>query len=345
MENTMSRPVGNQKKKRLAVVTEFAIELEAFESKSPRTAETYSNEVQVFADWLAVNKPSESLDTATKETVKKYGREMFTRGLSASRRRVSLYALRAFYRWRMADGRVDADPTAGISIPKQAARKITPPSPAAVRKVMEAVLDAVATASTPRERSRRLVELLTLQLLRYTGLRVSELSDLAIADVRLDELTIYVRNGKGGKCREVGISARLAAFIAEYLREVRPSLPSDRYLLSNPYAFPGSKTYGRLDPRAIWSISATYGKRAGLSGGMNPHAWRHGFATALIKQGLDLESTRKALGHSDLKTTLIYVDLDQDTVNERVRGAFANEDEFYDPPAPVEGASEPPSAA
>lgn len=326
----MTRPLGNPRAPELPLIATYRVELQAFDSKARRTAETYAAEARRFAGWLAVAYPGSTLETATPEMVREHLVGLFQAGLSASRRRVALYALRSVYVWLQRRGVRDDDPTAGLNVPRQQAARIQPYSDAEAARILQHAADAIDTAVSEREGLRREVEHLVMNVLRYTGVRVSELADLKIRDVNLAEASVSV-TGKGSKTRQVTIPPALAELLVGYLREVRPQLPASSYLVSNPFAFEGSQTYGRLVPRAIRDIAFRHGEAAGVAGRHFPHRWRHTYATSIIRFGADLETVRRALGHASLGQVLVYTDLSREDVALKILGAWDTLQRHQDP--------------
>ncbi|MBC7106013.1 MAG: tyrosine recombinase, partial [Firmicutes bacterium] len=139
-----------------------------------------------------------------------------------------------------------------------------------------------------------------LELLYATGLRVSELVELRLADVNLAQG--YVRClGKGQRERVVPFGSVAAAHLRSYLAEVRPRLAGRR----NPYLFVNRR--GRpLSRQALWKLIRKYALRAGIAKTIGPHVLRHSFATHLLENGADLRTVQELLGHADISTTQIY---------------------------------------
>lgn len=317
----MSRPTGNRKKTRLSIVERFSLEIRAIDGRAETTAASYGDEIHRFANWLAKQYPASSLETATARMIRQHVVCMYERGLSASRRRVAVFGLRAFYQWLIATGVRDDDPTDNISVPKQQAAEIEPYTDADVSRILAYCQQAVRDAASHKQWLRATVELVALLLLRYAGLRVSELAALKVVDFDREKGQLKV-NGKGSKKRTVPLPDSVVVALCHYLDHVRPQLPGEVHLLSNPSAFAGSKTYGSFNPRAVRDVTTKYGKQAEVAGRHNPHRWRHTTATSMVRHGTDLETLRQFLGHSTLEQVLVYVHLtDEDRAN-RVRAVW-----------------------
>lgn len=146
-----------------------------------------------------------------------------------------------------------------------------------------------------------------LELLYATGCRASELSNLRLCDLHLDDGYCLCR-GKGNKERVVPLGARAAAAVRAYLEHERPTLvrrcraPAEWALLS----YRGR----RVRRERIWELLKRYALRVGVSPDVSPHTLRHSFATHLLSGGADLRQVQEMLGHASIATTQIYTHVD-----------------------------------
>ncbi|MGA2621900.1 MAG: site-specific tyrosine recombinase XerD [Thermoguttaceae bacterium] len=146
-----------------------------------------------------------------------------------------------------------------------------------------------------------------LELLYATGCRASELSNLRLRDVHLDECYSICR-GKGDKERMVPLGARAVAAVRAYLDEERSELAArapgapDWLLLS--------RRGRRLRRERIWELLKRYAARAGAGPDVSPHTLRHSFATHVLAGGADLRLVQEMLGHASIATTQIYTHVD-----------------------------------
>ena len=138
-----------------------------------------------------------------------------------------------------------------------------------------------------------------LATLYSTGIRLSELRELRVNDIDSQRMVIWVRDGKGGKDRQVQLSQDLLQILRDYWRSC-PQKP--RELL-----FPGSKEGLAMDPSGIQRIVNCARLKARIDKPVSPHTFRHSFATHLLEAGTDLRTIQILLGHSSLKTTEIYL--------------------------------------
>lgn len=147
-----------------------------------------------------------------------------------------------------------------------------------------------------------------LELLYATGCRASELSDLRIRDMHLDEGFCKVQ-GKGSKQRMVPLGEASIKAVSEYLKRLRPQLAAHRpdevdWLLL-------TRSGRRLRREAIWELVKKYALEADVDVSISPHTLRHSFATHLLAGGADLRQVQEMLGHASIATTQIYTHVDQ----------------------------------
>jgi integrase/recombinase XerD len=146
-----------------------------------------------------------------------------------------------------------------------------------------------------------------LSLLYASGIRVTELVDLKLKNLMMDDGLIRVF-GKGRKERIVPIGKIALSFLTLYLKELRPS--NSRKGKSQGILFLNHRG-GKLTRMSIWNILHENTLRAGITKKVSPHVLRHSFATHLLEGGADLRSVQEMLGHSDITTTQIYTNIDK----------------------------------
>jgi integrase/recombinase XerD len=145
-----------------------------------------------------------------------------------------------------------------------------------------------------------------LELFYSTGLRVSEVTALDVADVDLADAVLAVRRGKGGKGRRIPVGAAACQWVGRYLRDARPQLvrkPSERHLFLSTRGHP-------LSRGDVAKIFRTIVRAAGLRIRVTPHTMRHTFATHMLRGKASLRHVQEMLGHALLSTTQIYTRVD-----------------------------------
>ena len=146
-----------------------------------------------------------------------------------------------------------------------------------------------------------------LELLYATGCRASELSNLKLRDLRLDEGFCACR-GKGDKERLVPLGVRAIEAVRAYLQHERPKLAARR--ATAPEWVLLSYRGRRLRRERIWELLKRYARRVGAPPEVSPHTLRHSFATHLLTGGADLRQVQEMLGHASIATTQIYTHVD-----------------------------------
>ncbi len=129
------------------------------------------------------------------------------------------------------------------------------------------------------------------------GLRLSEVQKLEIRDIDTDRMLLHVRKGKGGKDRYVVLSKFISSKFAEYCK----TYCIDKYL------FPGQKKGNYMSKTGIQRIMRTAVEKSGIRKKANLHTLRHCFATHLLENGIDILTVKEQMGHSDIKTTMTYL--------------------------------------
>ena len=137
-----------------------------------------------------------------------------------------------------------------------------------------------------------------------TGMRRAELARLKVEDIDSQRMVIHVRQGKGGKDRDVTLSPRLLEILRGYWKWRKPQV----------YLFPSllrPRPDKPITSKTIWYAVREAARRAGIKKRITPHTLRHSWATHLLERGTDLKTIQMLLGHVDLEATTIYLHLSQ----------------------------------
>lgn len=231
---------------------------------------------------------------------------------SASTMARKIATLRSFYKWSNRQGLAPANPMLMIRTPKQAKRL---PKAITVEEI-ERLLAAPDDRDLLGARDRAILE-----TLYSTGIRVSELVDIDLAD--LDEFGEALRvRGKGKKERLVPVGSHALAAIRHYVQMLQQNPRfADRGVDCDRVAMFINKHGGRLSSRSVRRKLDKYLKIAGLDPDISPHTLRHSFATHLLGNGADLRSVQELLGHQSLSTTQIYTHLNAQRLREAYNDA------------------------
>ncbi len=214
-----------------------------------------------------------------------------------------LATLRSFYKFLVKRGYLQSNPVAPIRTPKQDKRL---PKCLEVDQI-EKLLANPDTTTLLGARDRAMLE-----VLYSTGMRVSELIALNVADVDLGQNIVRV-SGKGKKQRVVPLGPSAAQTILHFLdlRRADPRSPA-----FDAEALFINKHGKRLSTRSVRRKLDKYLLEAGLDLSVSPHTLRHSFATHMLRRGADLRSVQEMLGHQSLSTTQIYTHLSGETVKD-----------------------------
>jgi integrase/recombinase XerD len=252
---------------------------------------SYRRDLAAWAAWL--DGRGGGLLAAKRDDVETWLADQFRARAKATSIGRRLSSLRRFYALQLQQGTLTKDPTLRVQAPKLPRRLPKSLSEAQV----EALLAAPATGTTLGLRDRAMLE-----TLYATGLRVSELTGLKLAQVSLDMGVVRVL-GKGSKERLVPLGEEAIDWLKRYLATARVGLAGT----AKSDAMFVTARGGPMTRQAFWGLVKRYAVKAGLApAALSPHVLRHAFATHLLNHGADLRVVQLLLGHADITTTTIY---------------------------------------
>jgi site-specific recombinase XerD len=275
----------------------------ALTSLSDNTVAAYRSDVQSFATWCARSDLLEP-GSVKRATVRRYLAHLTTRQFARRSIARKTAALRRYYRWLVASGAVQVDPTSGVSVPAGNGRL-----PRVLdQRELSGLLDGPSDEHEPVWRRRR--DDAVLELLYGSGLRVGELCGLQVSSVSVSDGVAHVW-GKGSKQRRVPISEPAAVALRHWIEIRHDVLPSEAgdVLFGNERGKP-------LTPRDVRRI---VDRRSPSP--THPHALRHTFATHLLDGGADLRAVQELLGHTDVATTQRYTHVSRERLSAAYREA------------------------
>lgn len=276
------------------VLPAFLDYLRVERGSSKLTVSAYTGDLAQFAEFL--EKRKRELSGAVREDVRDFIQELFSNQLDGRSVARKLSAIRHLYRYLLLDGKIDRDPTLNIQSPKQ--WKVLPKSLS--RGEVESTLSAPQPAAeTAKANAIALRDRAMLELLYAGGVRVSEVANARLEDLKLDMGYILVR-GKGDKERMVPLGIPAQQALQQYLRNGRETIANKR---SSPSLFLGTGAR-RLTRQRVWQLVG----KASEAGGRHasPHMLRHSCATHMVENGADLRTVQTILGHADISTTQVY---------------------------------------
>jgi len=255
---------------------------------SVNTLEAYRRDLAGLGGWLA----DRSLASLSLDDLRLYLDHLRLRKLSNRSIARQVTTLRGFFGFLQEEGEIAGNPAELLAAPKIGTALPKYLDHERVGQLMEAPENSKPTGLRDRA---------MLELLYASGLRVSELIKLRVAD--LDELQGIVRvMGKGGKQRLVPVGKAALDSIEEYRTEQRERLLGGRV---SPFLFVTARG-SAMTRQGFWKLLRGHGKHAGIFRSLSPHVLRHTFATHLLEGGADLRSVQTMLGHADIGTTQIY---------------------------------------
>ncbi len=269
---------------------------------SENTLDAYMSDLQKLLDYVG----SEGLHVldVKLDDLRNFVAALVDIGISARSQSRILSGVRTFYTFLILDGYIEDDPTELLEWPKIGEHL---PEVLSVEEV-DRLEQACDLSKWEGQRNRTIIEVLF-----SCGLRVSELINLRLSDLFLNEKFIRVM-GKGKKERLVPISESAVKelqywFMDRNLMKIKPGEEDFVFL---------NRRGGHLTRMMIFTIVRRLAEAAGIEKTISPHTLRHSFATALLEGGANLRAIQDMLGHERISTTQIYTHIDMHTLREEI---------------------------
>ena len=218
----------------------------------------------------------------------------------------NLASIRAFYQFLIRTKKMKKDPTNGVQSPK--VEKKVPNI--LTSKEVELLLDQPKNIDLKGIRDKAMLE-----FAYATGMRVTEIISLDITDINLKEN--YVMCKTAHKKRTIPIGNMCANALNEYVKSSRPYLIKDESVKALFVNINGK----RLTRQGFWKIVKYYKEQANITKEITPHVLRHSFATHLLQNGADLKAIQSMLGHSDISSTQVYMQFQNENLKDIYRKA------------------------
>ncbi len=272
-------------------------------NSAPSTIAAYSSQLGFYLAYLK-NTAVSDIRTLSTADVKRYATGLCEqrkagpggKGFAAATIALKIRAVKRFFKFLETSGHILIDPAESIREPRK--------ENALPRTVLTGEEIGKILAQPGLDRDGGVRDRAVLEVLYSTGIRLEEITRLTVFDCDLQGGLLRVNKGKGSKDRIVPLGKHAVTFLRAYLARIRPryaaGVSAGKALFLNRFGQPLSK-------QMIGILVRGYARQAGIEKKVTPHAFRHTFATDLVRNGADLTSVRKMLGHAGLRTTQIYV--------------------------------------
>ena len=273
--------------KKIKLFLEF---LQKDKKLSNNTLQSYKRDITQYESYI--NEENLQYLKVTKDDIKKYLENLKNIGKKTSTISRNLASIRSFYQYLVRTKKIKEDPTEGIQSPKVEKRV---PSVLSSKEV-ELLLEQPKAVDLKGIRDKAMLE-----FAYATGMRVTEIISLNIDDVNLEEA--YVICKSGNKQRIIPLGSMSLKALKEYIEQARGILiknEDEKALFVNVNG-------GRLTRQGFWKIIKYYKEQAHITKDITPHVLRHSFATHLLQNGADLRAIQTMLGHSDISSTQVYM--------------------------------------
>ncbi|MZP30888.1 tyrosine-type recombinase/integrase [Heliobacterium undosum] len=275
------------------------------EGRDPKTIQAYKIILNQYISWFSGTYEHSHIQTSKPIDIKEfisYLRHQKNRSQATINK--STAGLKTFFNFLADQGIITDNPTTRIKIQKISAAVSSHSGQTKwlTKQEQEKFLSYV---DLERNEFKRLRNLAVVDILLYCGLRVSEVQDLKLDDIRVNgNIEITIREGKHGKYAVVTMLAKHAKNLRQWIR-LRQSLTDGRYE-GSPYVFVSERS-GQFTVKGIQQMIDKYAALAGMDN-VSPHAFRHSFCKNLANAGVNIETIRKLARHESIQTTSIYID-------------------------------------
>ncbi len=281
-------------------IDQFVAYLHNIKETSTNTELSYRRDLKKVIAFLRARNLTKWVDVK-EEDLKDYIASMGEQHFAAATISRNIASIKALFHFMAQEGIVKKDITDGLKAPK-------------IEKKMPEILtmdEVIRLLEQPSGNSHKEIrDKAMLELLYATGIRVTELITLKVSDVNLPMSFIICRDAHKERVIPFGKAAKEA--LVRYLTEAREQMIEDKssdILFCNFSGAPMSR-------QGFWKLIKFYAKKAGITADITPHTLRHSFAAHLVENGADLRSVQEMLGHSDISTTQIYVNMNHNRIRE-----------------------------
>ncbi len=272
---------------------------------SNNTIAAYKNDLNQFVRFLHNGSYASlaSWDDVSPTIVNNYVDYMKGQPYASSSVARKVAAVKSFFNYLHEHNYIAENPTTNVDSPK--VKKRLP------QTLSSEEVERLLAAPTQKKSPKNLRDTALLDMLYSTGMRVTEVVSLQLADIDLEQALLYCP-GKDESVRELPFDNDTKHILSAYLAEGRPYLVKDK----EEQALFLNHRGQQLTRQGLWLIIKAYAKQADLSTAVTPHTLRHSFAAHKLNSGSDLQEVQKLLGHANISTTQIYAQLSDEQVLE-----------------------------
>ena len=264
---------------------------------SENTLQSYKRDLVQFENYTNSNRLN--FLKITEENMKEYFSHLQENGKKTSTISRNVASIRSFYQYLVRNKKIKKDPTDRIQSPKVEKKAPSVLSSQEVALLLEQPKDVDLKGTRDKA---------MLEFAYATGMRVTEIISLDIDNVNLKEGVVVCKTGS--KQRNIPLGSLSLKALAEYIENSRPILIKDE----NIKALFVNTNGKRLTRQGFWKIVKYYKEQAHITKDITPHVLRHSFATHLLQNGADLKSIQTMLGHSDISSTQVYMQFQDESI-------------------------------
>ena len=282
--------------KQIKLFLEF---LENDKKLSSNTLQSYKRDITQYQEYI--DKNGLNYLKIDNENIDKYFENLKAMNKKTSTISRNLATIRSFYQFLLRTKKIKKDPTIGVQSPK-VEKKV--PS-ILTSKEVELLLEQPKNIDLKGIRDKAMLE-----FAYATGMRVTEIISLNITDVNLEQS--YVVCNAGTKKRNIPLGSLSLKALRDYIEKARPILIKDESVKALFVNINGK----RLTRQGFWKIVKFYKEQAHITKEITPHVLRHSFATHLLQNGADLKAIQTMLGHSDISSTQVYMQFQNENLKD-----------------------------
>ena len=278
--------------------------LENEKQASNNTLQSYRRDIKQYENYL--EQKQKTYSQVTSKEMKEYIDHLSEIGKKPSTISRNIASIRSFYQYEVKNKSLNEDPTEGIQSPKVEKR---------VPSILTSNEVSLLLEQPKANDLKGIRDKAMLEFAYATGMRVTEIISLNVKDVNLDEG--YVVCQTGSKKRTIPLGNISLQALKDYMNSARNVLIKK----DDTEALFVNINGTRLTRQGFWKIIKYYKEQAHISKDITPHVLRHSFATHLLQNGADLKSIQAMLGHSDILSTQVYMQFQDDSLKDIYRKA------------------------